>query len=65
MGDGKKVDPRATTRKIKRGTEGGKKIDRERVSRKVRRRDGISHCKVFRATAGKGEDDKNKDRERG
>lgn len=65
MGDGKKVDPRATTRKIKRGTEGGRKIDGERVSRKVRRRDGISHCKVFRATAGKGEDDKNKDRERG
>lgn len=59
---GKKVGPRATTRKIKRGTEGGKsKAGRERVSRKVRRRDGISHCKVFRATAGKGEDDRNKD----
>lgn len=56
------MGPRATTRKIKRETKGGKnKTDRERVSRKVRHRDGISHCKVFRATAGKGEDDRNKD----
>lgn len=44
-----------------RNRKKGKKIERERVSRKVRRRDGISHCKVFRATAGKGEDDRNKD----
>lgn len=55
------MGPRAITRKIKRGIEGGKKTDRERVSRKVRHWDGISHCKVFRVTAGKGEDDRNKD----
>lgn len=52
------MGPRATTGKIKRETKGGKKTDRERASRKVRRRDSISHCKVFRATAGKGEDDR-------
>lgn len=58
MGDGKKVGPRAITRKIKREIEGSKK---DRASRKVRHWDGISHCKVFRATAGKGEDDGTKD----
>lgn len=57
----KKVGPCAITRKMKREIEKSKKTDRERVSRKVRRWNGISHCKVFRATAGKGEDDRNKE----
>lgn len=41
--------------------ERNKEGDGERASRKVRRRDSISHCKVFRATAGKGEDGRKDD----
>lgn len=53
-GRGKKVGPRATMGKIKRETKGGKKMEIERAE-KCDARASISHCKVFRATAGRGE----------
>lgn len=54
----RKKSSRATTKKIKRDVESDKKTDRGKerrtASRKCDAGDGISHCKVFQATAVRG-----------